>query len=183
MPRFIVLLRGVNVGKGNRVPMAEFKALLEELGYTDVKTLLNSGNAVFTSSGRSTAKHAEAIASALHQRLGITTPTIVKSAAELAAIVQAAPVVPPETDHSRFLVAFAPNPDALQALVPLQALAEGQERFEVKAEAAYLHCPAGLLESKVGEALLGKAGRGVTTRNWGTVLKLCALTGLDGTAA
>jgi uncharacterized protein (DUF1697 family) len=49
MPRFVVLLRGVNVGKGNRVAMVEFKESLEGLGYTDVKTLLNSGNAVFAS--------------------------------------------------------------------------------------------------------------------------------------
>ena len=49
MPQFVALLRGVNVGKGNRLPMVELKALLQRLDYTDVSTLLNSGNAVFTS--------------------------------------------------------------------------------------------------------------------------------------
>lgn len=68
MPQFVALLRGVNVGKGNRVPMAEFRLMLEQIGYTEVKTLLNSGNAVFTSSGRSGKKHAQVIAASLHSR-------------------------------------------------------------------------------------------------------------------
>jgi len=177
MPRFIVLLRGVNVGKGKRVPMADFKALLEAQGYTDVKTLLNSGNAVFTSTGRSAAKHAAAVAAAVQLGLGVTTSAIVKSAAELSAIIQASPIVPPAAEHSRFLVAFAHSPEALQTLLPLPALVQAPERFVVTAEAAFLHCPGGLLESKVGEALLGKTGKAVTTRNWARVLKLAALVG------
>lgn len=177
MPRFIVLLRGVNVGKSKRVPMADFKALLEAQGHTDVKTLLNSGNAVFTSTGRSAAKHATAVAEALQQGMGVTALAIVKSAAELSAIIKASPILPPEAEHSRFLVAFAPSPEALEALLPLQALAVAPERFVVTAEAAFLHCPAGLLQSRLGEALLGKVGKAVTTRNWATVLKLAALAG------
>ena len=175
MPRFVVLLRGVNVGKGNRVPMAEFKALLEGLAYTNVSTILNSGNAVFTSSGRSPTKHAAAIATTLQQKLGVSAPVIVKSAAELSAIIGASPITPPDADHSRYFVAFAAEEEALLALTPLQALAQAPQRFVVSSAAAFLHCPNGILESKVGEALLGKAGKGVTTRNWATVLKLHAL--------
>lgn len=52
MPRFVALLRGVNVGKGKRVPMAELRKVLTALDYRDVQTLLNSGNAVFESGGR-----------------------------------------------------------------------------------------------------------------------------------
>jgi uncharacterized protein (DUF1697 family) len=87
------------------------------------------------------------------------------------------PIAPPEGDHSRFLVAFAMSAEALQALVPLQARLLPGERMAVTEQAAYLHCASGLLESKVGEAMLGKAGRGVTSRNWATVLKLAALSG------
>lgn len=174
MPRFAVLLRGVNVGKGNRVPMAEFRAVLEALGHSDVQTLLNSGNAVFSASARSTQKLADGVAAAVQQRFGVSTPVVVKAAAELAAIVAGNPIVPPADDHSRFLVAFAMNPAALQGLVPLQSLLLPGERMAVTEHAAYLYCAGGLLESKVGEALLGKAGRGLTTRNWATVLKLAA---------
>lgn len=180
MPRFVVLLRGVNVGKGNRVPMAAFRSILEGLGYTNVATLLNSGNAVFTSTVRSSAKHASSIAAALVQSLGVDVATIVKSESELAAVVTTNPLAVPESDHSRFLVAFAPDSAVLQGLESFQSLAQPPERFAVGKEAAYLHCANGILESKVGAALLGKAGKGgkaVTTRNWATVLKLVALAG------
>lgn len=174
MPRFIILLRGVNVGKGARVPMAEFRRLLEDLGFTAVKTLLNSGNAVATGAGRPAAAHAQAVAAAVQQRFGVTTPVIVKSAAALQSLVRHNPMVPPEAEFSRFLVAFGPDRAALQGLAPLLPLAAAPERFVITDDAAYLHCPAGLLDSPVATALLGKAGRAVTTRNWATVLKLQA---------
>jgi uncharacterized protein (DUF1697 family) len=154
--------------------MAEFRHLLEELGYSQVRTLLNSGNAVFESSGRAKAKHAQAIAAALQARFGVSTPVIVKSAAELAAIVRGNPIVPPDADHSRFLVAMAADGATLQSLKPLVSLAHERERFVITKDAAYLHCPGALLESKVAEALLGKVGKSVTSRNWATVLKLAA---------
>ncbi len=177
MPQFAVLLRGVNVGKGNRVPMAAFRIMLEQLGFLEVRTLLNSGNAVFASPGRSGSKHAQTIAASLQQQFGVSTPVIVKSAAELAAIIKNNPMVPPESEHSRFLVVFGQEQSALRSLEPLLPLAQGSERLVITREAAYLHCPAGLLESRVGEAMLGKPGRGVTTRNWATVLKLGLLLG------
>lgn len=175
MSRFVVLLRGVNVGKGNRVPMAEFRAALESLGHHQVRTLLNSGNAVFSSTSRSTSKLASVIAKALEERFGVVTPVIVKSAAELDAIVKNKPFPPPESDHSRFLVAFALDSAKLLELQGLSSLLRPGERFAVDEHAAYLHCAGGLLESKVGEAILGRAGRSVTTRNWATVLKLLSL--------
>lgn len=177
MPQYVVLLRGVNVGKGKRVAMAEFKRLLEGLECTEVKTLLNSGNAVFSSTARSSAKLVTAIAAGLEEAFGITTPVVVKTAAELAAIIRDAPLTPPDAEHARFLVAFGRDEPAIQALAPLVPLAQAPERLHITPLAAYLHCPQGLLESRVGEAMLGKAGRGVTTRNWATVLKIQALLG------
>lgn len=175
MSRFAVLLRGVNVGKGKRVPMAEFRAALEGLGHREVRTLLNSGNAVFSSKSRSPARLAEGIAAVLQQRFGVVTPVVVKSAAELRAIVDSNPFPPPEAEHSRFVVVFAMDAEALRGLDGLQALLQPGERFALTAHAAYLHCTGGLLESRAAEALLGRAGRGVTTRNWATVSKLLAL--------
>lgn len=172
--QFVALLRGVNVGKGNRVPMAEFRQLLKELGCTDIKTLLNSGNAIFTSTGRSGTKHAAAIAGAIEERFGFTTPVIVKTAAEIETIIAESPIVPGDGEHSRFLVAFGATEAALTALQPLVALSQASERLVITSVAAYLSCPAGVLESAVGKAMLGKAGRGVTTRNWATVLKIQA---------
>lgn len=181
MSRFVVLLRGVNVGKGNKVPMADFRASLEELGHTSVQTLLNSGNAVFASASRSPARLAADIAAAVKARFGVVTPVIVKSAAEFAAIAGNNPIAPPASENSRFLVAFAMDPARIQELGALRSLLHPGERLAITEHAAYLHCAGGLLESQAGSAILGWAGRGITTRNWGTTLKLASL--LSGGAA
>lgn len=177
MPRFAALLRGVNVGRANRLPMADFKPLLQGLGFTDVATLLNSGNAVFTGPGGSAANHANQIACALADMLGLKVSVVVKSGGELAAAVAGNPINVPEADHSKFLVAFANDAAALQALDALQPLIQPPERLVVGPGAAYLYCASGLLDSKAGAALLGKVGRSVTTRNWATTLKLLAMCG------
>ncbi len=172
MPRFVALLRGVNVGKANRIAMEEFRRLLQELGFSDVRTLLNSGNAVFTSTARSPVAHARAIGSGLRDRFGISIPVVVKSSSDFAAAVAGNPIVPPTEDHSRFLVAFSQETQGLQPLSVVASLVQPPERFHIGKHAAYLHCAGGILKSKAASALLGKAGRGVTTRNWATVLKL-----------
>ncbi|MGB5621126.1 MAG: DUF1697 domain-containing protein [Gammaproteobacteria bacterium] len=175
MSRFVILLRGVNVGKANRVPMAEFRSLLEGLGNTAVKTLLNSGNAVVSSAGRSEAKHAKAISEALQGQLNVDVPVVVKSAGTFAAAIAQSPAPPPEAEHSRFLVAFAQDTAALKDLNAIESLVQTPERFAIGDHAAYLHCASGIRESKAARALLGELGRGVTTRNWATALKLEAL--------
>ncbi|WP_119964029.1 DUF1697 domain-containing protein [Simplicispira lacusdiani] len=174
MTTFIALLRGINVGKAHRVPMAELRALLTGLGYAGVATLLNSGNVVFQASGGTPVAHAEAIARALAGQMQVDVPVIVVTAQELAAIVAACPLEA-AADPSRLLVAFAQNAQALSALEALRPLLAPPERFEIGPRAAYLHCAGGILESRAGKALLGRAGREVTTRNWATVCKLQAL--------
>lgn len=177
MPTFVALLRGVNVGKAKRVPMADLRALLTELGYTGVVTLLNSGNAVFRGMRGTPAKHAAAIATAISTRLKVDVPVIVKSAEELASIVAENRLAKGAPDHSRLLVAFVQDAGALSDLGAIKLLVVPPEEFFIGKgkHAAYFHCPAGILKSKAGEALLGKVGRSTTTRNWATVLKLQAL--------
>ena len=175
MPRFVALLRGVNVGKANRVPMAAFRSLLEAEGFSEVATVLNSGNAVFRSTGRSAAAHARAIRVGLERELRVQVLVVVKSAAEYLAAVSQSPFAVPQEHHSRFLLAFANATAGTQGLSPLSPRLEPPERFEIGAHAAYLYCARGILESKLGSAVLGDAGREVTTRNWATVLKIRAL--------
>lgn len=177
MPVFVALLRGVNVGKGNRVPMAGFRSLLTRLGYADVTTLLNSGNAVFRASSGTGARHAARIAAALAGELHLDVPVIVKTGHEIAAIVAGCPIDATVVDHSRLFVTFAQRPETLAALRSLEPLVAPSEQFALGRQAAYLFCPDGSLQSKAGAALLGSAGRAVTTRNWATVLKLRHLSG------
>jgi uncharacterized protein (DUF1697 family) len=175
MPRFVVLLRGVNVGKANRIPMEEFRRLLQDLSFTEVRTLLNSGNAVFSSNSRSPVAHGRAIEAALRDGPGLAVQVVVKSSSEFDAAVAGNSIAPPPEHHSRFLVAFSQERQALEKLVVLASLVQPLERLVVGAHAAYLHCAGGILQSKAATALLGRAGRGVTTRNWATVLKLSEL--------
>jgi uncharacterized protein (DUF1697 family) len=173
--RFVALLRGVNVGRANRVPMAQLRELLESLGYSDVRTLLNSGNAVFGGPQHSPARHVERIRAALAARLDVDVPVVVKSAKEMAAIVADNPLARIAVDGSRLLIAFTSDTRALKELATLAALVAPPEQLHVGRYAAYLWCANGILESKAGAALLGKAGSATTTRNWATVLKIDAL--------
>ena len=180
MPTFVALLRGVNVGKAKRVPMAGLRAVLSRLDYTGVATLGNSGNAVFQAPGGAPAKHSSTIAAAIADRLQVEVPVIVKSASELAAIISESPIKAEAAEHPRFLVAFTQGAEALASLTAIEALVVPGEQFSIGKNAAYLLCAGGVRESKVWDALLGKAGKAATTRNWATVLKLQALANKTG---
>ena len=108
----IALVRGINVGKNNRVPMATLRSLLDDLGYTDVRTHLNSGNAVFTVSGRQQpATVAKKIEAALLDETGLTLRVVVRERRkELADVVAKNPFAKEATDPARFLVAFLAEP-------------------------------------------------------------------------
>lgn len=175
MPKFVALLRGINVGKAKRIPMAELRALMGELGFTGIATLLNSGNAVFYAASGTPARHANAIAAAIASRMAFDVPVIVKSAKELAAVVSGNPLGDAITNPSHFLVVFVQDAKTLPALDFIAPLVKPPEQFAIGTHAAYLHCTTGRLDSKAGEALLSKAGQSTTTRNWATVLKLLAL--------
>ena len=178
MPVFVAMLRGVNVGRAKRIPMADLRALLSKLDYTRVATVLNSGNAVFCATRRSSATHARSIAAAIAGTLGIEVPVVVKSAREFASIVAENPLGGEGTDPSRLLVALAQDPNALPGLAAIGKLLTPPERFVLGRHAAYLLCACGIRDSKAAAALLGKAGRFATTRNWATVSKLQALVSL-----
>ena len=123
------------------------------------------------------AEHAANIAAAISRELKVDVPVIVKSARELAAIVSENTLARGAFDPARLLVAFVQDGKALLSLRAIGDLTRPPDRFAVGGHAAYLMCTTGLLESKAGKALLGKAGRAATTRNWSTTLKLHALAG------
>lgn len=179
MPRFVALLRGVNVGKGRRVPMETLREVLSGLGHVGVQTLLNSGNAVFTASAGTAPAQARALAAALLARLGLDVPVIVKAARDLDAAVGENPLAGAAADPSRLLVAFTQADRDLAALSALEPLLRPGEALAIGRHAAYLHCAHGILASQAGAALVGPLGRAMTTRNWSTTLKLQALARSD----
>ena len=139
MPVFVLLLRGVNVGRARRVPMADLRALLGDLGHRRVATLLNSGNAVFHAARGGAAAHGQAIGAAIAERFGFEVPLVVKAAADLDRIVAANPLHFDVEAHARVLVVFANSAAALRELAPIGSLVEAPEAFHVGAHAAFQH--------------------------------------------
>ncbi len=173
--RWVALLRGVNVGRAKRVPMGEWRDLLVGLGYGDVRTLLNSGNAVFDATSGSAVTHAHHIRSALAGTLGVDVEVVVKSAAELAEIVLGNRLGELADDATRLAVVFMQSPAALAPLRPLALQDWSPEAMHLGAEAAYLWCPRGMIESRVAKAVDRALGPTATVRNWATVGKLNAM--------
>lgn len=172
MTRFVALFRGINVGKAKRIAMADLRALLESLEYSDVQTLLNSGNAVFEAPVDIAEKHAHAIRDAVARELGVDALVIVKSAREIAAIVAGNKLAATAIDPSRLLVAVTNQAGVLKNLEALGRTGWGVEEILVGKHAAYVWCPEGILQSKAGAALLKNLGQSGTTRNWATIVKL-----------
>jgi uncharacterized protein (DUF1697 family) len=183
VPAFIALLRGVNVGKGKRVPMAQLKAMLGKLGYSGISTLLNSGNAVFISAGKSASSHATSIRNMIAGELAIEVPVIVMSSRKLNAIIEENTLAVPGVDPSRLLVICAQTADALASVAMVEKLVTRPERFLLGKHAAYLLCANGILESDAASALLGRKGQSITTRNWATILKLRELAKATGASS
>jgi uncharacterized protein (DUF1697 family) len=168
MPHQIALLRGVNVGGNKRVEMARLRALLEELGYRDVRTYVNSGNAVFSGPSRSE-KHLE---TAIAKAFGFEVPVVIRSRAELADIVQANPLRDIATDPAKYLVVFC----AAEASTDLDPADFAPETFQVRGREIYLWMPDGIRDSPLAKLLATKTVGGKSTaRNWRTVEKLLAL--------
>jgi len=175
MTRCVALLRGINVGRARRVAMADLRRLVEELGFTEVRTLLNSGNVVFTAASPDAAGHARAIRASLASRCGVEAPVVSVTAADLAAIVREDPLVAVADDPSRHLVAFVPDPAALDVLRRLLDESWSPEALAVGRLAAYLWCAHGVADSKLAQACLRLVGDEITMRNRSTVQKLLAV--------
>jgi uncharacterized protein (DUF1697 family) len=163
----VALLRGVNVGGKNRVPMADLREIATELGHTAVVTYVNSGNVVFTTARADTEALAAEFTQAIEARLGLRIVVVVLSRAELAAVLAGNPFGDPD------------DPRHLHAVVGRVAIepreqAVGHDRAVVVGNTLYLHTPDGIGRSE----LAARPARGPdpgTARNWTTLTKLPAL--------
>src|SRR5690349_14221248 len=102
--RYIALLRGINVGRAKRVAMADLRKLVGDLGYTEVRSVLNSGNVVFSGPARPQDEVAAEIEEALVLKLGVAARVLVLEREELGAIVAANPLLDVASDHARLLI-------------------------------------------------------------------------------
>jgi uncharacterized protein (DUF1697 family) len=175
LARHVVLLRGINLGSRNRIAMPKLRRLLEEAGFDDVRTYLQSGNVVL-----STAKKADEVARTckreIAKRLGLDIEVVVRTRAELAKVVQRDPLGKVAKNQKRYQVSFLAGKPGADVKRKLAAAAVEPEQFAVSGREIYAWHPEGVARSKLW-ALLGGRDLGVvaTSRNWTTVTKLLEL--------
>lgn len=175
----VALIRGINVGRAKRVAMADLRALVTDLGYENVRTLLNSGNVLFAGSRGATDETPDAAAAriqeALATRLGVTARVMAFTAAEFNAVIAENPLLELSDNPSRLMVSFLLDPADRSRLAPLAERDWTPEVLALGTRVAYLWCPEGLRASPLSKAVGKTLGDAVTTRNWSTVLKLHAI--------
>ena len=175
MARYVVLLRGINLGPHNRIAMPKLREALEEAGFDDVQTYVQSGNVVLTSTG-SAAKVARACERAIAERFGLEVDVVVRTRAELAAVVKRNPHAKVATNPKTYQVTFLEKKLAAKVVRELEQAAADDERVVVAGREVYAWHPRTVARSKLWAKLAGR-GLGVTatSRNWTTVTKLLEL--------
>ena len=167
----VALLRGINLGSKRRVAMADLRAWLTALGYTDVRTLLQSGNAVFRVD-KDPATVRKEVESALAEGAGFTVDVVLRSAEELSAVVAEDPFGDIVTDPSRYVVSFLDAPRRWPEIDPAEY---EPERVHLAEREAYFWLPGGQMKSRILAAFPTRKGEVATVRNWNTVTKLLAM--------
>lgn len=173
MTRYIALLRGINVGGNTKIVMADLRALVESLGFTEVSTYIASGNVILTGADVTPDAVADSIQSGVESELGPQIRVIVRSADELAGVIAADPY--PDAAADRAFVGFLDAEPEPAAIDRLTAVEWGEDEFRVIGRTVHLHCPNGIGRSKLAEQLAKGLGVTMTTRNMRTVRKLLEL--------
>ena len=175
MARQIVLLRGINLGSRNRISMPELRDALEGAGLDDVRTYLQSGNAV-VSSAAAADRVRRTVEKLIAEEFGLEIAVVVRTRAQLASVVRRNPLGDVATDPKRYQVSFLAKKLAPAAVRKLEATAVEDEALVVSGSEIFAWHPEGVARSKLWAMLAGK-GLGVTAtaRNWTTVTKLLEL--------
>jgi uncharacterized protein (DUF1697 family) len=181
MPRYVALLRGINVGGRNKVAMADLRRVTASLGHTEVATYIQSGNVVFTSPDTSIISVADALEQEIARSLAVRPAVVVLSCAGLARVIADNPfpqVTNPKCLHAVFRRQEM-TPDAVAAIMAAQrsARANGsRDEAIVVGRTLFLHTPDGLGRSELARQLARSSGQAAgTARNWATVTRLMAM--------
>jgi uncharacterized protein (DUF1697 family) len=192
MASHVALLRGINVGGRNKVPMADLREVVTSLGHTGVSTYIQSGNVLFSTAEDDTAKLAAALESAIEDRFGIWSSVVVLSRDELARVLAANPY-PDEPNPRMVHVVFlngSPPRDLLDRITAAESAAAAKgsrDTVQLAAQSAgqalFLHTPDGFGTSELAQNVLkilappkkSRPGLAATARNWATATKLLSL--------
>jgi uncharacterized protein (DUF1697 family) len=169
---WIALLRGVNVGGHNQLPMARLRAIAEELGHTQVRTYIQSGNLVFESPARSAARIGRALEERITAVTGLEAAVVVRSRDELAAVASGNPFLARGEDPGKLHVVFLARPGGAAKLAAVDPARYAPDEVALVRREVYVYAPNGVGRSKLGPlgARMGLADG--TMRNWRTVTTL-----------
>jgi uncharacterized protein (DUF1697 family) len=175
----VALLRGINVGGKNRLPMAELTTFFERAGCRDVRTYIQSGNVVFRASAAVAAQVSAQVSRAIAKQLGLTVPVVLRTAAQLHAVTADNPFLREGQDPSRLHVAFLAQVPVAAARARLDPQRSPPDRFVLSGRDLYLFCPNGMARTRLTNDYLDRTlGTLSTVRNWNTLLALCELSGV-----
>jgi len=189
MATHVALLRGINVGGRNKVPMADLREVVTSLGHTGVTTYIQSGNVLFSTAETETAKLAAALESAIAERFGIWASVVVLSRDELTAVLAGNPYPDepnPRLVHVVFLNAEPPKDllDRIAAAGSAAAAKGSRDTVRAAGPALFLHTPDGFGTSELAQGVFRiisppakkqAPGLAATARNWATSTRLLAL--------
>jgi uncharacterized protein (DUF1697 family) len=174
----IALLRGINVGGKNLVPMKELAALFAAAGCSEVATYIQSGNVIFRAPAKLAPKLPAQLTKAIEARFGCRVPVVVRTAGELRRVAEENPFLRERADPDALHVAFLADEPAAARVAALDPKRSPTDRYLVRGREIYLHCPDGLARTKLTNQYFdSQLATTSTVRNWRTVLKLLELSG------
>jgi uncharacterized protein (DUF1697 family) len=173
--RRIAFLRGINVGKAKRIAMADLRRLFEDLGHRDVRTVLNSGNVIYTVAGKGSAGDAPRLEKEIAARFGVTSRVAVLTADELEEAVNGDPLTKIADNPSRYLLIAVRDAEAMAALKPLLKQRWAPESLALGKRVAYLWCANGIMDSDLWEAVEKILGDRGTARNMATMTRILSV--------
>ena len=175
MKTTIALLRGINVGGRNKLPMAELRSLLSALGLHDVKTYIQSGNVVFRGQVADSQALSAQISAAIDESFGFTPQVLLIEADEFQQAIAANPFPEGEAEPKTLHLYFLAEEPAEPNLDALNGVRKQSEQFQLIDTVFYLHAPDGIGRSKLAERVERALGVPATARNWRSVCKIWEL--------
>lgn len=170
---YVALLRGVNVGGRNKVAMADLRRLLQDLGHEDVRTYLQSGNAVFTTDRDDAGSVARGIERSIQEKAGLDITVVLRTPAQLAEVIQANPLPQADEAPTQVHVGFLAGDVATERVAAVDTSRFSPEELHPGPGVVYLWYPNGAGRAKLtGAALERLLGVPITARNWRSVLAL-----------
>lgn len=170
---YVALLRGINVGGRNRLPMSELARLFEHAGCASVRTYIQSGNVVFSAAPSTALSARESVAATVSARIGTDIPIVLRSVGDLARVVGENPFLGESQDHRALHVGFLsgqPLPERVSSLDPDRS---PPDEFVVRGREIYLRLPNGMARTRLTVSYLERVlATPATFRNWRTVVNL-----------